>query len=108
MAFPALPQSWQLRSRSLELPHHNSSLQRPLVMGIVNVTPDSFSDGGRHTTVEQAVQHGLKLDLISQMCLMKRRLCPEYYLLLLVKHKISLLGALPLLPPPMCVCVCVF
>ncbi len=61
MAFPALPQSWQLRSRSLELPHHNSSLQRPLVMGIVNVTPDSFSDGGRHTTVEQAVQHGLKL-----------------------------------------------
>jgi dihydropteroate synthase len=33
----------------------------PLVMGIVNVTPDSFSDGGRHDTVEAAVAHGLAL-----------------------------------------------
>ncbi|NDC52730.1 MAG: dihydropteroate synthase [Planctomycetia bacterium] len=30
-------------------------------MGIVNVTPDSFSDGGRHATVEAAVAHGLTL-----------------------------------------------
>ena len=30
-------------------------------MGIVNVTPDSFSDGGRHDTVETAVAHGLRL-----------------------------------------------
>ena len=30
-------------------------------MGIVNVTPDSFSDGGRLATVEAAVAHGLKL-----------------------------------------------
>jgi len=30
-------------------------------MGIVNVTPDSFSDGGRHDSVEAAVAHGLKL-----------------------------------------------
>jgi len=30
-------------------------------MGIVNVTPDSFSDGGRYSTVEQAVKHGLEL-----------------------------------------------
>ena len=36
-------------------------LDRPRVMGIVNVTPDSFSDGGRHDTVEAAVAHGLKL-----------------------------------------------
>jgi len=34
---------------------------RPRVMGIVNTTPDSFSDGGRHATVEAAVAHGLKL-----------------------------------------------
>lgn len=34
---------------------------RPLVMGIVNVTPDSFSDGGRLTTTEAAIAHGLKL-----------------------------------------------
>lgn len=33
----------------------------PRVMGIVNVTPDSFSDGGRHDTVEGAVAHGLVL-----------------------------------------------
>ncbi len=34
---------------------------RPLVMGIVNVTPDSFSDGGQHATTEPAVAHGLEL-----------------------------------------------
>ena len=33
----------------------------PRVMGIVNVTPDSFSDGGRLATVEAAVAHGLAL-----------------------------------------------
>jgi dihydropteroate synthase len=33
----------------------------PLVMGVVNVTPDSFSDGGRFDTVEAAVAHGLAL-----------------------------------------------
>jgi dihydropteroate synthase len=35
--------------------------RRPRVMGIVNVTPDSFSDGGRLATVEAAVAHGLRL-----------------------------------------------
>jgi dihydropteroate synthase len=30
-------------------------------MGIVNVTPDSFSDGGRHDSVEAAVAHGMRL-----------------------------------------------
>jgi dihydropteroate synthase len=33
------------------------SLERPLVMGIVNVTPDSFSDGGRHATTASALTH---------------------------------------------------
>ena len=37
------------------------SLERPLVMGIVNVTPDSFSDGGRHARPDQALDHALKL-----------------------------------------------
>ena len=36
-------------------------LDRPRVMGIVNVTPDSFSDGGEHATVDAAVAHGLAL-----------------------------------------------
>lgn len=34
---------------------------RPMVMGILNVTPDSFSDGGRFAGVEAALGHGLKL-----------------------------------------------
>ena len=38
-----------------------STFRRPLVMGIVNVTPDSFSDGGRWATTERAVAHGLQL-----------------------------------------------
>lgn len=36
-------------------------LSSPCIMGIVNVTPDSFSDGGRYDTVEKAVAHGLQL-----------------------------------------------
>jgi len=36
-------------------------LDRPRVLGIVNVTPDSFSDGGEHATTEAAVAHGLRL-----------------------------------------------
>jgi dihydropteroate synthase len=34
---------------------------RPLVMGIVNVTPDSFSDGGRFASTDAAIEHGLRL-----------------------------------------------
>lgn len=47
--------SWQLRDRLLSTP-------RPaLIMGIVNVTPDSFSDGGSFLLSEQAVAHALQL-----------------------------------------------
>jgi dihydropteroate synthase len=37
------------------------SLDRPLVMGIVNVTPDSFSDGGQHAGPAQALAHARQL-----------------------------------------------
>jgi dihydropteroate synthase len=47
--------TWNLGDRSLELG------KRTLVMGIVNVTPDSFSDGGVHLEPEAAVAHALKL-----------------------------------------------
>lgn len=47
--------TWNLAARSLELG------KRTLVMGIVNVTPDSFSDGGRHFTFEDAVGYALEL-----------------------------------------------
>jgi dihydropteroate synthase len=40
--------SWRVRGRTL-------STERPLVMGIVNVTPDSFSDGGQLATVDAAI-----------------------------------------------------
>ena len=36
-------------------------LDVPRVMGIVNVTPDSFADGGEHATVDAAIAHGLQL-----------------------------------------------
>jgi dihydropteroate synthase len=36
-------------------------LSRPLVMGIVNVTPDSFSDGGRHLMRDAAIAHAQQL-----------------------------------------------
>ena len=38
-----------------------ASRQLPLLMGIVNVTPDSFSDGGRFLAVDAAVDHALRL-----------------------------------------------
>ena len=36
-------------------------LDHPVVMGILNVTPDSFSDGGRYTDVRAAIDHGIAL-----------------------------------------------
>jgi dihydropteroate synthase len=47
--------TWNLGTRSLELG------KRTLVAGIVNVTPDSFSDGGQHASTGEAVAHALKL-----------------------------------------------
>ncbi len=35
--------------------------ERPLIMGVVNVTPDSFSDGGRYLDADAAVAHGMAL-----------------------------------------------
>lgn len=45
----------QARNRTLELS------ERPIVMGVVNVTPDSFFDGGRYATTDAAVRHALRL-----------------------------------------------
>ena len=45
---------WQIRDRVLDI-------RRPLVMGIVNVTPDSFSDGGQFYSHDSAIAHGLQL-----------------------------------------------
>lgn len=47
--------SWRLRTRTIELG------SRTLVMGVVNITPDSFSDGGLFLDPQAAVAHGLRL-----------------------------------------------
>ncbi|MDQ0372221.1 dihydropteroate synthase [Cellulomonas humilata] len=48
-------------ARPAPLPPRLHALRRTLVMGVVNVTPDSFSDGGRWFTPGAAVAHGLEL-----------------------------------------------
>ena len=51
---PHIAVSWKVGGREL-------SLARPLIMGIVNVTPDSFSDGGLHATQTAALAHATRL-----------------------------------------------
>ena len=34
---------------------------RPLIMGVINITPDSFSDGGQFLDSNEAVKHALEL-----------------------------------------------
>src|SRR5262249_53935869 len=46
---------WNIGARSLPLG------KRTLIMGVVNVTPDSFSDGGKYLQHDAAVAHGLQL-----------------------------------------------
>ncbi len=47
---------WRLRTRTLEFG------RLPCIMGIVNVTPDSFSDGGHYFTPNTAIEHALRLE----------------------------------------------
>jgi dihydropteroate synthase len=53
--FPSRATIWQVRTQAL------ACGPQPLLMGIVNVTPDSFSDGGHFFGREAAIEHGLKL-----------------------------------------------
>src|SRR5712692_4458934 len=53
-AYADPPRRWELAGRTLALDH-------PVLIGIVNVTPDSFSDGGRFATVERAVAQAERL-----------------------------------------------
>src|SRR5437016_3781324 len=47
--------TWRIRGHTLDLS------VRALVMGIINVTPDSFSDGGHHASTDAAIAHALAL-----------------------------------------------
>jgi len=53
---PPATQGWQCGNRRIEI-----KATRPFLLGILNVTPDSFSDGGKYQRVDAAVRHGLKL-----------------------------------------------
>jgi len=55
MTIPTASRVWKLRSQSMTIG------PIPLVMGIVNVTPDSFSDGGRFSQTDAAIEHALHL-----------------------------------------------
>jgi dihydropteroate synthase len=57
---PPRPSPSVLR-RSLEAGRFSLSLERTLIMGIVNVTPDSFSDGGRYFDSGHALDHARRL-----------------------------------------------
>ncbi len=46
---------WQVGDRAIDLSKH------ALIMGVLNVTPDSFSDGGDFFTTEKAVDHGARM-----------------------------------------------
>jgi dihydropteroate synthase len=46
---------WKIGGREINLSH------RGLIMGVLNVTPDSFSDGGEFFAPEQAIEHGIQL-----------------------------------------------
>jgi dihydropteroate synthase len=46
---------WKIAGRSVDLSRH------ALIMGVLNVTPDSFFDGGDFFTVEKAVEHGARM-----------------------------------------------
>lgn len=51
-----------IHRRTINMGHKRLELgERTLIMGIVNVTPDSFSDGGRFDTVDKAVGHARQL-----------------------------------------------
>jgi dihydropteroate synthase len=46
---------WQIADRAIDLSQHS------IIMGVLNITPDSFSDGGEFFTAEKAVEHGVRL-----------------------------------------------
>lgn len=47
--------TWQLRNQLWHIPATGG------IMGILNVTPDSFSDGGQHTTISAAIEHARRM-----------------------------------------------
>lgn len=57
----AIANYWVRGSRKLHLGGRKITLDRTLIMGILNVTPDSFADGGLYTDGESAVQRAIEM-----------------------------------------------
>jgi len=53
---PEKPDPWSIRGKSYDLS------ERGIIMGIINTTPDSFSDGGRFESSETAIQRAIELE----------------------------------------------
>ncbi|MEC9483409.1 MAG: dihydropteroate synthase, partial [Halomonas sp.] len=45
----------------LQCGRHRLDLSYPRIMGILNITPDSFSDGGRHADIDDALRHAERM-----------------------------------------------
>jgi len=57
-----IPESWaDVRARVTGHPHDAGLAMQPMVMGILNATPDSFSDGGRHLASYTAIAAGIEM-----------------------------------------------
>ena len=46
---------WQVADRAIDLSRHS------IIMGVLNVTPDSFSDGGEFFSTGKAIEHGMRM-----------------------------------------------
>jgi dihydropteroate synthase len=60
-AKPRAPPRLPLPRNKLRCGRFEFALERPLIMGVVNVTPDSFSDGGRYFARDAAIAHARRL-----------------------------------------------
>ncbi len=56
-----LPEIVSSNSRVLDCGGRKIDLGSPAIMGVINVTPDSFSDGGKYFSTASAVEHGVRL-----------------------------------------------
>jgi dihydropteroate synthase len=56
-----IPPTWDEALARLTAPPSASWCERPTVMGVLNITPDSFSDGGAHLDPERAIAAGLAM-----------------------------------------------
>ena len=65
LSFVLMTHAWHIKGRALPIG------ERTLIMGILNVTPDSFSDGGQFLDVDKAVAHAETMIRLAE-CLLER------------------------------------